>query len=264
MPKGMLGTLSLRRVRGPKGALDDLLAADDGEEALTELKKFVKRQPCWGPSMFEYNEHGHLMLTVRGLGLDGAKELELLRAAGYAPKERADSYAQHALERHLSNGGHILEPGKDYYIAIVPGADIPCKETSNDKSDFSCVEAAVDNFGYKKLPAGIMPRLRHQLMPFQVERIIGTGRYGLSGSKIAGFHDPFPLSEQQLVVLAIGVHTYCGGGPDFYDNMFTCLNVNRESWWNRLDVAFAFGCEPPPREDPREAFFKKIGATRLW
>lgn len=52
MSKGMLGMLPLSAVRGPKDALDNLLASNDGERVLTELKKFVRREPCWSQKLF--------------------------------------------------------------------------------------------------------------------------------------------------------------------------------------------------------------------
>ena len=47
--QGMLGRLPLSALRGPRDALENLLAGSDGEAVLGELKKFVKRQPCWVP-----------------------------------------------------------------------------------------------------------------------------------------------------------------------------------------------------------------------
>ena len=66
MSTGMLGRLPLSAIRGPKDDLDNLLAGTDGESVLVEFEKFVKRQPCWGPTAFERNEHGHIIVTVTG------------------------------------------------------------------------------------------------------------------------------------------------------------------------------------------------------
>lgn len=50
MSKGMLGMLPLSAVQGPKATLDVMLAGADGPEVLEQLKRFTRREPCWGQS----------------------------------------------------------------------------------------------------------------------------------------------------------------------------------------------------------------------
>ena len=47
--KGMLGTLPLSKILGPVSSLVEAIASERGEEVLEELKRFNRREPCWGP-----------------------------------------------------------------------------------------------------------------------------------------------------------------------------------------------------------------------
>jgi hypothetical protein len=46
--KGMLGTLPLSKVLGPVSSLVEAIASEQGREVLEELKKFNRKEPCWG------------------------------------------------------------------------------------------------------------------------------------------------------------------------------------------------------------------------
>lgn len=47
MSKGMLGTLPLRVVRGPRDSLEENLAGEEGSIWLKELKRFLRKESCW-------------------------------------------------------------------------------------------------------------------------------------------------------------------------------------------------------------------------
>lgn len=49
MSKAMLGVLPLSEIRGPVNDLIERLAGDEGRRWLEELKKFLRKEPCWPP-----------------------------------------------------------------------------------------------------------------------------------------------------------------------------------------------------------------------
>ncbi len=48
MSKGMLGLLTLSDVQGPMSHLEQQLAGENGPVVLGELKKFLRKETCWG------------------------------------------------------------------------------------------------------------------------------------------------------------------------------------------------------------------------
>ncbi len=50
MSKGMLGTLSLSEIRGPRDTLESNLAGDEGAIWLKAFKRFLRKENPWGPA----------------------------------------------------------------------------------------------------------------------------------------------------------------------------------------------------------------------
>jgi hypothetical protein len=68
MSKGMLGMLPLSEVRGPRDTLEELLAGSDGPEVLEQLKRFNRKEPCWGKKDLE-QAVGNIITVLSGLKL---------------------------------------------------------------------------------------------------------------------------------------------------------------------------------------------------
>lgn len=179
MSKGMLGMLPLSAVRGPKDDLDNLLAGTDGESVLAEFKKFVKRQPCWGPTAFERNEHGHIVVAVTGLDLTGVQEIERLEAAGYV----LSSYFKSCLlskKKDSYDKNHRLVAGHSYKLALMPGKEI---ERDADRTTDALRKRGMEKYGYGKPLGGHILRVREVVSDKQMEEMGGAWY-------IAGLHDP--------------------------------------------------------------------------
>lgn len=191
MSTGMLGRLPLSAVRGPKDDLDNLLAGTDGEAVLAEFKKFVKRQACWGPTAFERNEHGHIIVTVTGLDLTGAQEIERLEAAGC----RLSGYAKSCLlskKKDSYDKNHRLVAGQSYKLALMPGKEI---ERDADHTTQALRKRGMEKYGYGKPLGGHIPRIRESVSDKQMEEMPGNPWY------IAGLHDPIEASDGVTDVL---------------------------------------------------------------
>ena len=212
----MLGRLPLSAVRGPKDDLDNLLAGTDGESVLAEFKKFVKRQPCWGPMAFERNEHGHIIVTVTGLDLTGAQEIERLEAAGYVLSDYFKSCLL-SKKKDSYDKNHRLVAGQSYKLALMPGKEI---ERDVDRTTDALRKRGMEKYGYGKPLGGHIPRVRESVSDKQMEEMPGSPWY------IAGLHDPIEDSDGDPGVL--GANRGDGGrrlraswgapGVQWYDN----------------------------------------------
>lgn len=190
MSTGMLGRLPLSAVRGPKDDLDNLLAGNDGEVVLVEFKKFVKRQSCWGPAMFEHNEHGHIIVTVMGLDLTGAQEIEQLKTAGYIVSD----YAKFCLLSNKKDGydkNHRLVGGQSSKLALMPGKEI---ERNSDRTTENLRKRGMERYGYGKPLGGHILRIRGLVSDEQMEEMGGAWY-------IAGLHDLIEDSDGDPLVL---------------------------------------------------------------
>ncbi len=144
-----------------------------------------------GLTVFERNKHGHVVVTIISLSLSltGAQEIQRLEAAGY----KVGSYAKSCLISKAEDGydkTHILVGGQSYSIALMP-----TKEIERD------AERTTDNmrklgmqYGYHKLRAGAMPRIREAVSNKQMEEM------GLW--YVVGLHNPIKDSGGDPRVLA--------------------------------------------------------------
>ncbi len=151
----------------------------------TTLQAYLERR---NPFIFERNEHGHAIITIAGLDLTGAQEIERLEAAGY----RVGNYAKSCFTSTKADGydkNHRLGAGQPYKIALVPG-----KEISKD-SDRSTVALRKlgEKYGYGKPLGGHIPRIREAVSDKQMEE--------MGFWYIASLHDPIKASDGSPHVL---------------------------------------------------------------
>ncbi len=138
---------------------------------------------------FERNEHGHVIITVTGLGLSGAQEIERLIAAGY----RVSDYAKSCLLSKKKDGYdamHTLVPNREYKVALMPGKEI---ERDSNRTTENLRRRGMEKYGYDKPLAGLIPRIRESVSDKQMEEI---GVYYL-----AGLHSPIEDSVGASFVL---------------------------------------------------------------
>jgi hypothetical protein len=141
------------------------------------VQAFLEHRDPFAPSAFERNEHGHAVITITGLDLSGADEVERLEAASY----RVSDYAKSCFKSTKGDGydkNHRLEPNRAYKIAIVPGKEI---ERDADRTTAN-LQKLGEKYGYQKPLAGIVPRIR--------ETVSDEMMKDLDVWYIAALHDP--------------------------------------------------------------------------
>src|SRR3989344_2206862 len=103
------------------GLWEDLaLKLRKGNITLDELALFTQRK---NPFVFERNQHGHIVVTVTGLDLTGAQEIERLEVAGY----RVSNYAKSCFTSTTPDSydaNHRLVAGQTYRFALMPTKEI--------------------------------------------------------------------------------------------------------------------------------------------
>ena len=157
MSQGILGNSeSLRRIMaGPVCDLIVKLNGPDGKDYETALNKLLRREDfTWSPQLSR-NKHGHVIVTVTGVNLTGAQEIERLKAAGY----NLSDYARSLLLSKKKDGydlKHRLEEGKIYTFALLPGNAIA---TNTERTTSNLKKLAI-TFGYEKPLAGSIFRIR--------------------------------------------------------------------------------------------------------
>ena len=192
----IIGNLPGERLAGL--AADTFHKVQHGIISLDEWALFNQRK---NPFAFERNDHGHIIVTVTGLDLNGAQEIERLEAAGY----RLSDLAKSCLLSTAADGYdamHTLVPQHQYQVALMPG-----KEIARDslRTPENLRNTGIKTYGYGKPLGGIMPRIRERISDRQMEDM--GFRY------IAGLHDPIEDSGGDPRVLY--AHRL-GGGPWVY------------------------------------------------
>lgn len=130
-------------------------------EALTR----VLREALCPPSQFERNEHGHIVLTLDGLDLTGAEEIERLTQSRF----RVSDWAKSCLLSTKKDGydkNHRLATGQQYKIALMPTREI---ERDSDRTTDALRKRGIEKYGYAKPLAGIVPRIRELVSDKQME-----------------------------------------------------------------------------------------------
>lgn len=126
--------------------------------------------------LFERNEHGHIVLTITGLDLTGAQEIEQLIGAGYRSDYVESCFTSTSDDSYDAN--HRLVAGKEYKIALIPGKEIK----HGSERTTANLQKLGDKYGYGKPLAGIIPRIRGVVSNEMMEEM---GVY-----YIAALHEP--------------------------------------------------------------------------
>lgn len=163
---GTIGTLPGDRLAG---LLIDLIEKTrKGVRTLDELALYNQGKNPFGDKSVSLtqNQYGHFVVTITGLDLTGAQEIERLEALGYC----VSGYAKSVLQSAGKDGydqKHRLVAGQSYQIAIVPGKAIArdCDRTTGNLRKEGL------KFGYEKPLAGIMPRIRELVSDKQLEEM---------------------------------------------------------------------------------------------
>jgi len=203
------------RVMEKAGITDNhLKLVVDDKGARENLAAFFQAGcPKLPPPVFERNEYGHIIITVTGLDLTGAQEIERLEAAGF----RVSDYAKSCLTSTKADGydkNHRLEAGKQYKIALVLGKEI--KRDADRTTE--ALQKLGEKYGYQKPMAGIVPRIRESVTDKQMEE--------MGFWYIAGLHDTIEDSGGNPYVLVANRNdggrwlSACWDGPQFqwYDD----------------------------------------------
>lgn len=206
---GTIGTLPGERLAGL--ASDTFHKVQKGIISLDEWALFNQRK---NPFAFERNQHGHIIVTVTGLDLTGAQEIERLEVAGY----RLSDYVKSCLlskKKDSYDKNHRLVAGQPYKLALMPGREI---ERDADRTTDALRGRGMEKYGYGKPLGGHITRIRESVSDKQMEEMGGAWY-------IAGLHDPIEDSSGAPRVL----HAYrdgdgrgldaAWGGPDgpWYD-----------------------------------------------
>jgi len=144
--------------------VDMLQKLRSGHRNLDELDLFLQGK---NPFTFERNEHGHIVLTLTGLNLTGAQEIERLETLDF----RFDKYAKECLVSTNADGydaKHRLIAGQVYKVALMPTKEIEC---DSDRTTANLRERGIKQYGYAKPLAGIVPRYREKVSDKQMEEM---------------------------------------------------------------------------------------------
>ena len=144
--------------------VDLLQKLRDRSRNLDELGMFLQGK---NPFVFERNEHGHIVLTLTGLDLMGAQDIERLESEGF----RFGKYAKQCLVSTATDGydaKHRLVAGQAYKIALMPTREI---ERDSDRTTANLRNRGIECYGYGKPLAGIVPRYREKISDKQMEEM---------------------------------------------------------------------------------------------
>lgn len=190
MSKNMLDPIIRALVGVPEsrlGVVADIanrLNSDRGEEWDARFKAVLREglAALVPATVFERNEHGHIILTFTGLDLTGEQEIVRLEAAGY----RVGDYAKSCFTSTKADGydkNHRLIAGQEYKVALVPGKEVA---RDSDRSTANLRKLGT-KYGYGKPLGGHIPRIRESVSDKQMEEM------GLV--YIASLHDPIKDSD---------------------------------------------------------------------
>ncbi|MEK7566909.1 MAG: hypothetical protein AAB527_02130 [Patescibacteria group bacterium] len=143
---------------------------------------------------FERNEHGHITLSITGLALTGAEEVDRLTTAGF----RVSKWAKSCLTSTRADGydkNHRLVTGQDYRIALIPTREVEC---DSERTTENLRQRGIKKYGYGKPLAGVTPRIREVVSDNQMEE--------MGFWYIAAPHDPIKDSDGAPFVLLSDRH----------------------------------------------------------
>lgn len=187
--------------------------------ALNLLRRLWRSTPAAIPAKQPiHNQHGHLIITVTGLDIPGAQEVERQRAGGY----RVDDYARSCFLSTIADSydkNHRLVAAQ-YTIALMPTKEI---EDWHERTTANLCRRGIERYGYTKPLAGIVPRIRETITDEMMEQ--------MGFWFIAAPHDPIKDSGGDPRVLDANR----GGGGRSLGACWDCPG----NWWYD-DGAFAF------------------------
>lgn len=139
---------------------------------------------------FRRNEHGHVVLTITGNDMTGAKELEALKLKIPLDQIYGNMLCCLASNKEDSyDSKHRLDCGSKYNIVLIPGEQVG---DGNHRSSEKVCDYARE-FGYKIPLAGIIPRIRELVTDDQMK--------DMGFFYIAGLHQPITNAERLPCVL---------------------------------------------------------------
>lgn len=198
MSKNMLDPIIRALVGVPEsrlGVVADIanrLNSDCGEEWDARFKA-VLREGLTTPvpaTVFDRNEHGHIVITFTGLDLVGADEIKRLEDAGY----RIGDYAKSCFWSTNADGynkNHRLVVGQTYKIALVPGKEIKLQSERTTAN----LRKLGEKYGYGKPLGGHIPRIRESVSDELMKE--------MGFVYIASLHDPIKDSDGNPGVLDV-------------------------------------------------------------
>ena len=194
-----------------------------GVISLDEWALFNQRK---NPFVWERNKNGHVVLTITGLDLTGAAEVDRLKVQKYNVGDMSTSCFK-SMQSDGYDLNHRLVNGQIYRIGLVPGEEI---ERISDRTTAGLL-AFAERLGYLRPQAGIIPRLRERLTDKQLEE--------LGWWYIAALHQPIADADGNPLVLALDRYDV-GRHVDAYSG-------NPDDQWGD-DGAFAFLVPASPED----------------
>ncbi len=154
---------------------------DDGSLGSHQIQAMLEHR---NPFAFERNEHGHIVVTVTGLDLTGAEEIQRLEAAGYVLSDYFKSCLL-SKKKDSYDKNHCLVAGQLYKVALMPGKELPDTDRITDVMR----KRGMEKYGYGKPLAGLVPRIRESVSDNQMKEMPDSPWY------IACLHDPIETSD---------------------------------------------------------------------
>ena len=161
-------------------------------------------------SIFERNKHGHFVFKITGRYLSGAEEIKRLESLGYIVGGTAK-------RTFLSTGSagydakHRLFEAKKFKIVLLPSVPIDLMYGKRFVPDPRCSMESIlmeaKRFGYGKIIAGVMPRIREAISDEEMKRI--------KIAHIEGLHDPIADSDSEACVFRCD----CRGSGRLFDTL---------------------------------------------
>ena len=146
MPEGMLGTLPLSEIRGPRNDLDEKLAGPNGRRWLREFNRFLRQEPTWQTPA---------ALEVVSDGRSGTDFIRTLKAANW----RISDWAQDVMKKPAFTATNSTR----YKLVVIKGDEFDHDPTTDE------IRALASERNYLTPPAEVAPLLREFLSDKDLE-----------------------------------------------------------------------------------------------
>jgi len=151
-----------------------------------------------GQFKLERNEYGHVVLFITGRDLTGAEEIARLEAAGFYVDDNAKSCFLSTGEDSYDESQRLLDsslfeniPTRVHRVALMPGGEIEC---DSGRTTEALLHRGMENYGYSRPLAGLIPRIRESLSNRAMEEL------GIWYA--AALHKPIPSLNGKCVLRA--------------------------------------------------------------